>query len=185
MRLLACSVITLLLTATAAPAPQRSRAITITPSNVVSDVVDRKQRQPNLTASELAQYGNQLTKERGFDYDFDVCDAVARHNRTRANSWKVRNQLSLSNGRPYQTVPIGISADGSKLYLNFYAQPISIDDLVLELSPDGRAAFRARADVGLQDEGESIESPAGEDRSFRRFKAGNQTYLVRFAPPCT
>ena len=85
---------------------------------------------------------------------------------------------------PYQTVPAGISADGAKLYLDFYTQ-FPLEDLLLELSEDGRLAFRARAEVGLHDDGERIESPAGSDLSFLRFQAGGKTYIVRFLAPCT
>jgi hypothetical protein len=86
---------------------------------------------------------------------------------------------------PFQAAPIGISADGTKLYVNFYEQQIPMDDLVLELSADGRTAVRVRADAGLRDEGTRIDSPPGTDRSFMRFHAGNKTYIVRFVPPCT
>ena len=206
----------------------------------------------------MAQYATELIKTRGFDYAFDVCDAVPQSSRTSSGLWNVPNQLSLSTGRrlkveftvsnpnqgealcgecdalipavqvtkqeilfvadekqyrvqrpatyvldevelldasmkkvlrtwqlPFQNVPVGISADGTKLYVNFYEQQVSIDDLVLELSADGRAAVRVRADAGLPDKGTSIDAPPGTDRSFMRFHAGNKTYIVRFVPPCT
>lgn len=254
MRLLVCSLVLMLLTLTSSYS-QRTRTVTITPANVLSNVSERRQRQPELPASQLAQYANELVKERGFDYAFDVCDAVPQSYRTKAASWRVPNQMALSNGRrlsaeftvlnpneslcgecdaqipglqvtrkeilfvaegkqyrvqrprtfrldeaelvdagmkkvlrtwqlPYQTVPAGISADGTKLYLDFYTQ-FPLEDLLLELAEDGRLTFRARVDVGLQDKGELIESPAGEELSFMRFQAGDKTYVVRFPAPCT
>ena len=260
MRMLTCALVTILLTLTSTYSyqPQRRGTITITPSAVLTDVGERRRQQPKLTATQLAQYATELIAKRGFDYDFDVCDAVPQSHRTKDGLWNVSNQLLLSTGRklrveftvsnpnqgnalcgecdalipaiqvtkqeilfvadekqyrvrrpstyvldevelvdatmkkvlrtwqlPFQAVPIGISADGTKLYVDFYQQEIAIDDLVLELSANGRAAVRARADVGLGDEGTSIDSPPGTDRSFKRFHAGNKTYIVRFVPPCT
>ena len=263
MRLLACALVTTLLTLTTVYSYQpsrRARALVVAPSNVLSDVAERKQQQPSLTASQLAQYANELVEKRGFDYDFDVCDAVPRGSRTKAPEWPVRNNLSLTNGRklsvefavqnpdeeslcgecsaqipsvkvtkheihlvadgkqyrvrrpasfildeaelvdasmkkvlrtwqlPYQTVPIGMSADGTKLYLNFYTQ-FPLEDLVLELSENGAVAFRARAEIGLRDEGKWIENlprhAAKTELGFMRFQAGNKKYIVRFIPPCT
>ena len=262
MRLLACTLVTTLLTLTSVYSyqpPQRVRALVVTPANVVSDVSERKQQQPSLTASQLAQYANELIEKRGFDYDFDVCHAVPHRYRTKAPEWQVRNNLLLSNGQklsvefevlnpyeslcgecsaqlpsvqvtkqeilliadgkqyrvrrpatfvldeaelvdasmkkvlrtwqlPYQTVPIGVSADGTKLYLAFYTQ-FPLEDLVLELSEDGGVAFRTRAEIGLRDEGEWIDHlPAHAAKTklaFRRFQAGNKKYIVRFIPPCT
>jgi hypothetical protein len=263
MRLLSCALITTLLTLTSVYSYQprlRARTLVVTPSNVLSDVAERKQQQPSLTASQLAQYANELVQKRGFDYDFDVCDAVPRGLRTEAPTWTVRNTLLLSNGQklnvefavgnpnepdllcgecstqipsvqvtkhelrlvadgkqyrvrrpatfildeaelvdasmkkvlrtwqlPYQTVPIGISADGAKLYLYIYQ--FELDDLVLELSENGKVAFRVRAEIGLRDEGEWIENlpthAAKTKLGFRRYQAGNKNYIVRFIPPCT
>jgi len=59
----------------------------------------------------------------------------------------------------------------------------------LELSENGAVAFRARAELGLQDEGEWIENlpshAAKTKLGFRRYQAGNKKYIVRFMPPCT
>lgn len=263
MRLLACALITTLLTLTSVYSyqpPSRARTLVVTPSNVLSGVAQRKQQQPAIIASELAQYANELVEKRGFDYNFDVCRAVQQRFRTKAPTWTVRNNLSLSDGRklsvefevenpaepealcgecytqipsvqvtkhelllvadgkqyrfrrpatfildqaelvdasmkkvlrtwqlPYQTVPIGISADGEKLYLHIYQY--ELDDLVLELSESGKVAFRARAEIGLRDEGEWIENlptHAAKTRlGFRRYQAGNKKYIIRFDPPCT
>jgi hypothetical protein len=40
---------------------------------------------------------------------------------------------------PYQSVPVGISPDGTKLYVEFYEH--ELDALVLELLEDGRVRF--------------------------------------------
>lgn len=88
---------------------------------------------------------------------------------------------------PFQTVPIGISADGTKLYTEVNYDP-ELLDLALELSEDGTVAFRDRAALGLK-EGILIEDfrrdPNNAFLSFIKFKAGNNTYIIRFTAPCT
>ncbi|HYP50926.1 MAG TPA: hypothetical protein VEQ34_08305, partial [Pyrinomonadaceae bacterium] len=46
----------------------------ITPSTVVEDLAARKQRNPKISAQELADYGNELLKQQGFNFYFDTCD---------------------------------------------------------------------------------------------------------------
>ena len=266
MRLLICALVITILTLTSGYSFQpvistreRPRAIAIVPANLLEELAERRRNQPNITASQLARYGNELLKKRGFDYDFDVCDAVPQRSRTAASTWDVRNDLSLTDGGtlkvkyevqnpseslcgecdaqvpslqvtkqeillvaggkrhrvrrpatflldeaelvdasmkrvlrtwqlPYQTVPIGISADGTRLYLEFYTQ-FPLEDLALEISGRGVLAIRARADVGLRDEGEWLERlpkyAADTKLTFMRFKAGNKTYIVRSMSPCT
>jgi len=89
---------------------------------------------------------------------------------------------------PYQTVPVGISADGTKLYLDFYMQ-YELEGLVLELSEDGRIQFRARSETQLQGKGKWIENhpkdPKNDYLSFIEFQVGGKRYIVRFSAPCT
>lgn len=86
---------------------------------------------------------------------------------------------------PYQTIPIGISTDGAKLYLDFYNK---LDGVILELSDNGRLAFRDRSEVQLV-EGKFLEDhpkdPTNAYLTFIRFDAGNKTYIIRFSAPCT
>jgi len=88
---------------------------------------------------------------------------------------------------PYQTIPVGISADGAKLYLDLYTE-YELDDLVLELSENGRLAFRDRRESQLI-EGKLMEEHPNDPRnaylSFMRFQTGDKTYIVRFSGPCT
>src|SRR5689334_20571634 len=100
MRLLTCALVTMLLTSqVVVPTPQRRRAITIIPSAMLLDVGQRRRQHPELTAAQLAQYATELIETRGFDYAFDVCDAVPQSFRTNLGLWNVPNQLSLSTGR--------------------------------------------------------------------------------------
>lgn len=88
---------------------------------------------------------------------------------------------------PFQIVPTGISADGTKLYLQHWAQDAD-DGLVLELSDDGRLAFRERAELNLK-EGTSIENfpldPKNAYLSFIKFEVGNKVFIIRYTAPCT
>ena len=88
---------------------------------------------------------------------------------------------------PYQSVPIGISVDGTKLYLDFYTE-YELDDLILELSEGGRLAFRDRAALDLK-EGTWLENfpkdPNNSYLSFKKFEVANKTYIIRFTAPCT
>lgn len=86
---------------------------------------------------------------------------------------------------PYQTIPIGISTDGAKLYLDFYTK---LDDVILELSENGSLAFRDRSEVQMV-EGKFLEDhpkdPTNAYLSFIRFDVGDKTYIIRFSAPCT
>jgi hypothetical protein len=88
---------------------------------------------------------------------------------------------------PYQTVPVGVSPDGRSLYVDFY-DDYGLDELVLEISDDGRASFRVRGEAAAGG-GEWIEDhpkdPLNAYLSFQRFRSGGRTHVVRFSGPCT
>jgi len=88
---------------------------------------------------------------------------------------------------PFQTIPIGISADGIKLYTAVNYDP-ELDDLALEVSENGAVAFRDRSSLGLK-EGTWIEDfpkdPKNGYLSFIKFEVGTKTYIIRFTAPCT
>lgn len=88
---------------------------------------------------------------------------------------------------PFQTVPSGVSPDGSKLYVDFY-EGLAPGELTLEMSDDGTVKFRARNELGLR-EGEWVkEFPKDPDNaylSYMRFKSGGKTHIVKFSGPCT
>jgi hypothetical protein len=89
---------------------------------------------------------------------------------------------------PYQAVPIGVSADGTKLYLDLYTE-YELEGLVLELSETGGIQFLDRDEVQLQSEGKWIENhpkdPGNAYLSYMRFQVGERYYIVRFSAPCT
>lgn len=88
---------------------------------------------------------------------------------------------------PFQTIPSGVSADGSKLYVEFHTDR-GPEGLLLELSDDGTLKFRARRDVPLS-EGEWVKNfpkdPKNDYLSYVRFKTGGKTYVIKFTGPCT
>jgi hypothetical protein len=88
---------------------------------------------------------------------------------------------------PYQTIPVGVSPDARSIYLGFY-EDFGLDELVLEISDEGRPRFRARREV-LSGEGEWLTEhptdPLDAYLSFKRFRAGGRTHVVRFSGPCT
>ena len=228
-------------------------------SKILSDVAERKNKQPGITSKELAAYANELLETRGFDYDFDVCDILSsRDKKSTAPFLSKRYRASLTNGReltlklnvlnpqeslcgecwlliptlqvtkreihliakgqthrirrtsafyldeaqlidsslkkvlrrwelPFQTVPIGISVDGTKLYTDVNYDP-ELFDLALEVSEDGTVAFRDRAALGLK-KGmwmeDFVRDPKNAYLSFMKFEVGNKTYIIRFTAPCT
>ena len=238
---------------------QAPRVVKVSPSNILSDIADRKKKQPGITSKELAAYANELLEKKGFDYEFDACDLLsARDRKSTTPSFHKRYNVSLTGGQklrldfdvlnpeesmcgecwvhipsrqvtehemhltaegksyrvrrtpafsldeaqlvdsslkkvlrkwvvPFQIVPTGISADGTKLYLEHWSQDPA-DGLVLELSEDGRLAFRERAGLELK-EGTWIEDfpkdPNNAYLSYMKFEVGNKTYIIRFTAPCT
>jgi hypothetical protein len=245
-------------------AAKQNQASIIRPSNILDDVRNKMKKQPNISPKDLAAYANELLEEKGFDYNFDVCEIIG-HNRLRRlartspsriiyshkmaqsvgrkitlrfisenpgdapcgeclspiPSLQVTKQemLVVSGGQryrlkrptgfgldeaelvdeamrkvlrtwqlPYQTIPVGISPDGTKLYLEFYAEH-ELDAFVLELSENGRAQFKARRDVDLQRKGERVENhptdPLNAYLSFLRLYAGSKSYVIKFSAPCT
>jgi hypothetical protein len=88
---------------------------------------------------------------------------------------------------PYQTIPVGVSPDGRGLYVDFYTDT-GLDELVLEISEDGRPSFRVKGEVAAGG-GEWVEEhpkdPNNAYLSFMRFRSGGRTHVVRFSGPCT
>lgn len=77
---------------------QTARTINVTSSPIVGEIVVRKQQQPTISAAELARFANELVDQKGFDYQFDVCDIVPGRKFT-APTRKVRLPLTLTDGK--------------------------------------------------------------------------------------
>jgi hypothetical protein len=264
LNLLRASVVILALVWTFLPSAIAQTASKRTPihdvkgSGIVAAVMERATQAPSLTPVELAAYGNDLIAKNGFDYDFDVCEAL-NHDRNRTLLAKfLTYQLTLTKGGktsfrftmgypdgglcgecwtsiplvqitskemtliaegeryrvrrpssfylddvqlvdatlkkvlrtwqlPYQAVPIGISADGTKLYVDFY-KGLGLDHLVMEVSQNGPPQFRDRA-VIKSSEPKLIENhpkdPNNAYLSFTSLRVGERIYRLKFFAPCT
>jgi hypothetical protein len=256
-------ILTLTLTlppsAIAQTASKTPPARSVNGSDIVGEVIERAKQAPPLTPVELAAYGNDLIARKGFDYAFDVCEALNHSDRSRTPAAKsLTYQMTLTNGGktsfrftigdsndalcgecwtsiplfqitnkemtllaegeryrvrrpssfylddvqlvdetlkkvlrtwqlPYQAMPTGISADGTKLYIDFY-NGLGLDNLVLELPEIGPPQFRDRA-VIKSSEPKLLENyPKDPDNSYLTFtsmRVGEKVYRLKFSAPCT
>lgn len=88
---------------------------------------------------------------------------------------------------PFETIPDGVSPDGTKLYTSFY-EDYNLGELLLELSEGGTLRFVARTGARARG-GEWVEDfpkdPHNAYLSYMRFRAGGKSYIVKFNGPCT
>src|SRR5688500_19542750 len=86
-----------------------------------------------VTAKEmvLIAEGKRFRVRRPASFTLDKVELVDAGMKKVSRTWQL----------PYQTIPIGISPDSLKLYLEFFTQ-YKLDGLVLELSEDGAIAFQ-------------------------------------------
>jgi hypothetical protein len=83
---------------------------------------------------------------------------------------------------PYQSAPIGISADGTRLYIE-----TEFDRLALEIAPSG-VSFKPRSRVEIQN-GKAVQGQTRDPKNaylaFMRFGSGKKSYVIRYSSPCT
>jgi len=122
--------------------------------------------------------GTQYHFKRPSHFNLDKVELVDKSLKKVLRTWHM----------PYQTVPAGLSPDGEKLYLDFYEQ-YQLDDLLLELSANGSIQFKARSEVALASDDGWLEDfpkdPNNAYLSFKRFHAGERSYIIKFSGPCT
>ena len=121
--------------------------------------------------------GRWLSLRRPKEFVLDGAELVDKTLRSTLRTWQM----------PFQTAPSGISADGSKIYVEFY-EGMGPDELLLELSDDGTLKFRARGDVRLGKSEPVKDFPKDPNNAYlyyTRFKTGGKTYIVKFNWPCT
>ncbi len=237
--------------------------INVKPSSVLEDVKKKLEAQPDISPQDLAKYGNELIRRKGFGYVFNVCEYLKATNQfdeaeiradeqqqyicpltqtdgkrstfhingsgfggmcgecdlwlpavevtakemmivagekqyklKRPKTFELDEMYLMDDARreilrtwqmPYQTIPIGISPDTTKVYVGFYTDT-GLDDLVLEVS-ETSVQFRAHEDANLEvGDGEWLDIPRDETssyRAFKRFYAGGKAYIVKFEGPCT
>lgn len=93
------SLLTLLPSAIAQTASKRPRILSVNGSGIVTEVIERAKQAPSRTPVELAAYGNDLIAKKGFDYTFDVCEALNHQDRSRTPPAKsLAYQMTSTNG---------------------------------------------------------------------------------------
>lgn len=83
---------------------------------------------------------------------------------------------------PYETYPEGISADGTKLYIEG-----PVDEILLEIGSNGEFRFVEKGEV-KSGEGEQGSLPANPGNAYEdclKFTAGGHTYHIKYSGPCT
>ena len=85
---------------------------------------------------------------------------------------------------PMDRYPMAISLDGTKIYVDSY-----IDDVFIEVDARGRLRFVAKgAEPMIVTNTDLTRFPKEKDNDYlgyRRFRAGNKSYTVKFSHPCT
>ena len=133
-----------------------------------------------VTSSEMlvVSEGRHYLLKRPSGFQLDEMNLVDSTMRRVLRAWHV----------PYGTTPVGVSADGTKLYLDTGYDEENINKLVLEISESGSLHFRARNRVNLGT-GRDIErhptDPNNAYLSFMRFRVGGKNYIIRYSAPCT
>lgn len=88
------------------PAQTRPASIRIFPAKLYQEIEKKATAEPNITPAMLAKYGNDLLARKGLDFEFDLCEFLAKYNRTppsRLASDKPRTYklpMTQTDGRP-------------------------------------------------------------------------------------
>jgi len=116
--------------------------------------------------------GRKYRIKRPATFSLDQMSLVDEKMKRNIRSWEV----------PNETIPEGVSEDGTKLYV-----PTEREELVLEISESG-IQFKARNSLQLK-KGDWIKDhptdPNNGYLSFMRFQAGEKSHIVKFSGPCT
>lgn len=134
----------------------------------------RINRREMLVVSE----GKQYLVKRPANFHLEEIDLVDRSMRRVLRTWEV----------PVDSMPAGISQDGTKIYLDLYNvdSQDTLNKLVLEVSASG-VSFHARSKASAQPGVDLKNHPTDPNNSylsFKRFRAGGRTYIIRFNAPC-
>jgi hypothetical protein len=55
----------------------------IVPSSLFADLIEKRSKEPRLSSARLVEYANQIVKEKGINYEFDLCEIVAANKHPR------------------------------------------------------------------------------------------------------
>ncbi len=81
---------------TAAVAQTKPAPIKIVPANLFEELEKKVTAEPNIQPAALAKYGNDLLAKKGLDFQFDLCEFLAKHNGSRSS------RLASSKARSYE-----------------------------------------------------------------------------------
>lgn len=122
--------------------------------------------------------GKQIRLERPEDFLLDGVYLVDEGLKKTLRTWEL----------PFGTVPSGISADGAKLYLEYYSPPDDLRVLFLELTEDGRLNFVSKESAQFIESSEDIENFQKEEGndylSYKKFSENGKTFFIKFTFPC-
>jgi len=122
---------------------------------------------------ELVAGGKKYLLVRPPSFHLDEMSLVDQSMRRVLRTWQV----------PDQDEPIGVSSDGTKLYLG-----TAIESLILEISDSSSLRILAREEVTLT-KGETVQKhptdPKNAYLSFMRFRVGGRSLVIRYSEPCT
>jgi hypothetical protein len=90
---------------------------------------------------------------------------------------------------PGDNVPVGISRDGTKIYVETGYDDYLIEEIVLEISDKGTFQFVSRKDPKIIGNGKQLENfpkdPNDDYLGFISFKSGKMNYIIKLSYPCT
>jgi hypothetical protein len=81
--------------------------ITVSSSNILQELAQRKKSQPAITSKELAVVANELLEKRGFDYGFHLCEELYMRKSTDITA---RSSRTIPRTRTTPTSPLPGSA---------------------------------------------------------------------------
>ena len=118
--------------------------------------------------------GEEINLTRPKKFAMDEIVLVDRSLKRKLRTWTV----------PMDRSPKGISQDGTKIYVSSY-----VDDVFIEVDARGRLRFVAQGEEPMIVTSTDLTRfPKEKDNDylgFRRFRAGNKSYTVKFSHPCT
>jgi hypothetical protein len=157
------------------------RPVSISSSNILQELAERKKKQPAVTSRELAVIGNELLEKRGFDYMFDVCDILPKHSRTSTTAISASHTLSLTNGAK-RSFRFTVAGDGEGLCGECMslvpAVQVTAREMVL-ISEGKRYRVRRPASFIL-DEAELVD--ASMKKVLRTWQLPYQTFPLGISP---
>ena len=233
-------------------------------SNVIEALLKRKEQNPKISPKELADFGNELIKTKGYDFSFYAC-GIAEGNEQKIVDERFNGSLRPYNYQlkditgkqttfpilnqyydipcgcafdlpifqisdkamtvrvdssqlkliipeefgtdevelvdkslkktsrkwfmPSDNVPLGISKDGTKIYIDTGYDDYALNRLALEISENGAVKYVARTDPNIILGGKELKNfPKDPDNSYlgyKRFIAGKKSYFIKFSYPCT